>query len=562
MKRARSEMSGHTIRMILFTRQVVDRPLQPMPCAAPDAPQPCLDLSSPAHPGARDTLHVQTDERSILWRGPDWWLYAATPVGVACFPALTELLARGQTQGLDAVLDGLEDLRPVAYVAGCLRSGNLHFGRSLDGFTSLFFGHDHRRLVIGDARTEVARQLGEVRLSRADEQRWCRDFLLEPEGSFYEDVKRCFAGVRYRVPAARLEPDRRCLMAPESRVLAEADPVRILTDGLRQIFRTYGNRKVALRLSGGADSRVLLVGLMDAVRQGILQRDQVLCTSVLFPGFECDEGPVIRRIVELSGFEWVGVEATAENVRDAHQHCLSLPTPPFPTSFMGVLCAQEAHRRDADLLLTGHGGDELFDYNLLDLMGHPLGARIQNALAIETLWGTDSWKGSLKAAVRIVAGRYSLRGVRSLLALHALPGRSLHAHRLGRRLVLARGCGYEMVSHTTARYSMCTDVPLLRGPFLMRMDPALPRFARRRHGKEIAHAYMKAHSTEVAAVTSRKVAFGAPVNEFLFHAHRNSDTVDESPGSLYAAGVIYRDWKSQVASPDEGLSRITGEAVA
>lgn len=544
--------------MILFTRQLGEHPLPAMTCGAPNAPQHCLDLSSPAHPGVHDTLIVRTDARSIFWRGPDWWLYAATPVGSDCFPALTELFALGQSQGLDAVLDRLEALRPVAHVAGCQRRGSLHFGRSLDGFASLSFGHDHRQLVIGDSRIDVARQLGEVRLSQADEQHWCRDFLLEPEGSFYQDVKRCFAGVRYHVPAARLEPDRRRLMAPESQAQADADPVRILTDGLRDIFSTYGNRKLALRLSGGADSRVLLVGLMDAVRQGILRRDQVLCTSVLFPGFDCDEGPAIRRIVELSGFEWVGIEATVENVQDAYQHSLSLPTPPFPTSFMGVLCAQAAQQRGAELSLSGHGGDELFDYNLLDLMGHPLRDRMQIALAINTLWGTDSWKSSLKAAARIVAGRYSLRGVRSLLALHALPGHSLHAHRLGRRLALARGCGYEMVSHTMARYSMCTDVPLLRGPFLMQIDPASARFARRRNGKEIAHAYMKAHATEVAAVTIRKVAFGAPVNELLFHAHRNSDTVDESPGSLYSAGVTYQFWKSQVACPDGDLPQETG----
>ncbi len=545
MKRARSEMSGHTIRMILFTRQVVDRPLQPMPCAAPDAPQPCLDLSSPAHPGARDTLHVQTDERSIFSRGPDWWLYAATPVGVACFPALTELLARGQTQGLDAVLDGLEDLRPVAYVAGCLRSGNLHFGRSLDGFTSLFFGHDHRRLVIGDARTEVARQLGEVRLSRADEQRWCRDFLLEPEGSFYEDVKRCFAGVRYRVPAARLEPDRRRLMAPESRVLAEADPVRILTDGLRQIFRTYGNRKVALRLSGGADSRVLLVGLMDAVRQGILQRDQVLCTSVLFPGFECDEGPVIRRIVELSGFEWVGVEATAERVHRAYQHCLSLSAPPFPTSFMGVLCAEEIKQREASLALSGHGGDEVLEFDLTDILGRNLMQRMRSLDLIRYLRHATGWRAGTKALMASALGRRSQRAIMRILESHQLPADSIDAYRLGRRLTLAQPCGYENAGAASRAHGLLLDVPFFRGPFFQQLDPGCGTSTRRFSTKVNAHRYLQAHAPDTASVPCKKVSFDSAVHAlFPTPTSPGCDVVDTKQARTYHAKRGYADWSA------------------
>ena len=530
--------------MILFTRQLGEHPLPAMTCGARDAPQHCLDLSSPAHPGVRDTLRVRTDARSIFWRGSDWWLYAATPVGIDCFPALTELLALGQSQGLDAVLDRLEALRPVAHVAGCQRRGSLHFGRSLDGFASLSFGHDHRQLVIGDSRIDVARQLGEVRLSQADEQHWCRDFLLEPEGSFYQDVKRCFAGVRYHVPAARLEPDRRRLMAPESQAQADADPVAILTDGLRDIFSTYGNRKLALRLSGGADSRVLLVGLMDAVRQGILRRDQVLCTSVLFPGFDCDESPAIRHIVELSGFEWVGIEATVENVQDAYQHCLSLPTPPFPTSFMGVLCAQVAQQRGAELLLTGHGGDEIFQFEPTDLLACSLPGRLSRLDLIRQMRRTHGWASEARALLIAVLG---LRGQRTLirtLRQHHLPFESRHAHRLGRRLILARHCGYENAGIAAHAQGLYLDVPFFRAPFLAQLDPTAGIRNRHVPDKASAHQYLRAHAPDIAAVTCRKVPFDAAVHA-LFPTQPTSerDAVDTKKTRAYHARKGYADWR-------------------
>ncbi len=526
--------------MFLFTRQSCGDSATPRHA---EAAEESIDVSSPSTPMLRDTLRVRTDARSAFVRGTDWWLVVVTPVGLECFPALAECLAQSRLRGLDATLDALEDLRPVTFLAGCQRRCSLEFGRSLDGFTSLLFGRDTQRLVIGDSRIAVARELGEVRLSDEDRQMWCDNFLLEPEGSFFENVRRAFSGVRYRVPAGGLEPGHRRLMAPESRVLPGEEPVRLLTDGLREIFASYGHRKVALRLSGGADSRVLLVGLMDAVREGILRRDQVMCTSVLFPGFDCDESPAIRRLIDLSGFEWVGITATREQVQAAYRQSLGSPSPPFPTAFMGVLCSEEARRRGAELVLTGHGGDELFQFELTDVLARSLPWRLRSLGLIRRLRRTDGAMDELKAALSALLGRRIQRSVIACLHAHDLPTSCIQAHRLGRRMTLARGSSYENAAASAASAGLFWDVPFFRGGLLPRIDPLGGIRSRMFQDKAIAHRYLRAHAPKIAEVSCRKVPFDAAVRSLLWNP-RNRDAVDANASRAYHASVGYADWQS------------------
>src|SRR5699024_12458726 len=60
---------------------------------------------------------------------------------------------------------------------------------------------------------------------------------------------------RSAIPTGATTPPERRLMAPEADLPAQPEPIGQLTDGLREMFAGYGNRKLALMLSGGADSR-------------------------------------------------------------------------------------------------------------------------------------------------------------------------------------------------------------------------------------------------------------------------------------------------------------------
>lgn len=539
----------HNTRMIILERQPrwQAQATPPQDTRNEEHPLIRLDLSDARHPGFATTLTCRPDARSAFLQLPDGWLYVATPVGLECFPALTSLLAQASVLGLDEVLKRLEDMRPLAFVAGCQRRDSIFFGRSLDGFASLYFGHTSDHLVIADSRTEVARRLGEVRLSRHDEEIWCEQRQLEPEGSFYEGVKRCFAGVRYHIPSGHTAPQERRLLAPEARLPEHPDPVVQLTEGLRDIFASYGNRKIALRLSGGADSRTLMVGLMDAVRQGILRKDQILCTSVLFPGFDCDETPAIRRIIELSGFEWAGIEATAANVHRAHQRCLHLPAPPFPTSFMGALCLEEAQRRGASLILTGHGGDELFQFDLTDVLAHPLPERLRRLNLIRGLRQTKDWQDETRALLSAILGRRSQRALLRILRDHQLPKEAQNAHRLGHRMASSHGCGYETAAIAANEQGLFFDVPFFRGPFFPQLDPTGLSRTRRFQDKAIAHHYMQNHAPGIAEVMCLKVAFDAAVfSLFGSPASSNRDAVDSKRARAYHAKQGYAHWRTRL----------------
>jgi hypothetical protein len=515
------------------------------PVASPsDAAVTHLEFSGTRRPGNRYSIRYRLDERCAFVRGRGWWLYAASPTGLAIFTGLRELLSQAPAPALPlaTVLEKLEDLRPVAFLAFDETTETLHFGRSLDGFASLFFGTAESRLVIADSRTAVAERLGPVRFSERDRQEWCAHFVLHPEGSFYEGVQRCFAGTRYQIAAHEGAPRIACLLAADADAASYSDPVGLLTDGLRALFAGYGNRKVALRLSGGVDSRVLLVGLMDAVREGILRRDQVFCTSVLFPGFDCDESAEIRQIIELSGFEWVGIEATEENVRQAWDKCLHLPAPPFPTSFMGVLCVDVAKSHGAEILLSGHGGDEVFDFDLAEALRGSLLTRLARSRCILSMRGSQTPIDYLKGMTNVFLGPASSRTLLRRIRQAGLPTKALHAYRSGFRLNAAAGCGYEMAACLATQKGMATDVPLFRGPFWSSLPPVAMDGSRRFRYKAAARDYMAMRAPEIARVATRKSAFDAFVAHHFGPRPQKCDAIDKPSAAAYASKQGYDGW--------------------
>ena len=531
--------------MILLQRYVSNLDDASRALGGDDQPSIRLSIPSAKRPGFFSQVHYRTDERCAFVQMRGWWLYVATPVGLECYPELTALLANAPTLGRQATLKRLEDLRLLAFVVFCESSDEVSFGRSLDGFGSLFFANQPSRLIISDSRLRVAESSGHVKLSREDEGFWSDQARLHPEASFYDQVNRCFAGVRYCADSAEPTKVSRHLMAASSQPLNQADSVRLLHGGLLEVFSTYGDKRIALRLSGGIDSRVLLVGLLEAVRRGILRREQVLCVSVLFPGLDCDESDEIRQIIRSAGFEWAGIVAAADRVREAYEHCLQLPAPPYPTSFIGALCLAEAKKRGARIMLSGHGGDEIFDFNLTDLLGGSLIDRTRRVRLIRQHRNTDGLVAEFKALASVCFGRHVLRSTRRMMDGFGLEAMTMHVHRLGMRIALAQSSGYELSACNVAAAGMLVDVPFLRGPFFPRFDPAVWMLESADEYKVVATSYIRARAPELFAVRARKVFFDSALDKHFQARVVNCDELDGNGARSYAAMRVYADWRSR-----------------
>lgn len=502
-----------------------------------------LDIPSVRHPGAMASLRYRLDERSGFVRANGWWLYVASPLGLDCYPEVRALIANADAHGLQATLERLEDLRLVAFVAYCEATEQAFFGRGLDGFCSLFFGGQGASLIVSDDRLAVARLQGPLELSKANEQEWCEYTRVTPEGSFFVGVRRCFAGVRYHSQADESRVPRRTLMAPHVGRAKLPDTAQLLNEGLLQTFTCYGDRRIGLRLSGGIDSRVLLVGLLEAVKQGILRKDQILCVSVLYPGLDCDESAEIREITRIAGVEWAGIVATRENVEAAYNECRNLPGPQYPTNFMGLLCLQEARRRGCQIVISGHGGDEILDYDLTDLLTLPVFERFLRIGQIRMIRGKQAFRDYFKTLAMAMIGVPALLWKSRELRGYTFTSRFARSHRWGRRLGLAKGCGYELYSCNAREANLLIDIPFLRAAFWSQVAPwqwADWDF------KAAAVDYMEQYSPEIAQVPLQKRLFSDAVRRLLPSCPSNCDEVDDRGLMRHASAAAFRHWEAML----------------
>ncbi len=530
--------------MILVERGPVSVLASREPFADGTPPPDFLEFPSARRLGWSLKVHYRNDERSRFRRLPDGWLYVASPTGLECFQDLAAIIDNAHFTGLPAALDALEHMRLAAFVAYDERTEELQFGRSLDGFASLYFGGDLPAIVIGESNFTVARRLGPIVFSKADQRSWCETLSLSPEASFLRDVKRCFAGVRYRV-RVQGRPIRRSLMAEIHSPLNQSESIALLGVALRDIFASYKENKIALQLSGGIDSRTLLVGLIDAVRQGILTQKQVVCVSVTFPGYDCNEALEIRRVATLSGFKLIEIPADRHSAKEARDYLVAQDTPPFPSSFMGLLSMREAAKQGAALMVSGHGGDELLDFDLSDVVGRPFRSRLKQRAQVRTLRAPNALVDELSTIAVTCFGRMAMRRVSRALRQSQLGGNSRSCHRLGHRFACASGVGYEATSSVARGLGLYRDAPLFRGPFLAGFDPVTWTHPSGNHYKAVARLYMEGIAPQVAGVPMRAAAFDQAIAAFF---GERCDAVDTIGRVRYAVVESYRMWRDQVAS--------------
>lgn len=531
--------------MIFVERHDRPDPSPPAAVAAELEGAERLDFPSARRPGWRVTLHRKADRWNGFARLPRGWLHVASPLGLDCFAALRKILADAPVTGLQAALDALEHIRPCAFVAYDADSEKLHFGRSMDGFGSMYFGGESGRLLVSDSRLRVARAQGEVRLSEADREEWCIRSALSPEGSFFEGVKRCFAGVRYESAQGRQFAHR--VMAPEGRPLSQEASVQFLEDELLEAFANYGDRRVALTLSGGVDSRTLLVGMLEAVRRGVLKKDQVFCVSVGFPGLACDETRLVAEVVRRSGVEWVDIEAERDNVTLAIRLGMALDGPQFPTGFINALCSIAASRRGAAILCGGYGGDEVLDYAYGDLLDMPLAARLRAIRRIAWERADDeAWHKSKVLAVTAL-GRCAMRDLHRRLRSYTFRRAFLATYRPAQRFASAEGVGYELAAVVARDLGLASDVPFFRAPFFPRFAPVCWRADRDCRFKQVAQQFVRQAAPALASVPTNKVEFSSALERwFLPILTKKCDPVTVSPqASLrYSSKCAYAAWAS------------------
>jgi hypothetical protein len=494
----------------------------------------------------RISVEHRPDPRSRFALFDNWWLYLSSPVGWDVYAELEELVNRAPECGPERILDRVQHLRLTAFVVCDERTGTLHFGRSLDGLCSMYFGSNGSELIISDSRVTVAGRYGTVRLSADDERDWRRRLMIGPERSFFEQTVRCFAGVRYTIAGGLsgmavkrtwLAPDRDCASPREAR--------RLFQDDLMHMFSGYGNKRIALRLSGGLDSRTLLVALMQAVREGLLRKEQILCISVLFPELECDESHIIRRVIAYAGFEWHGIAATPDLARQAYLHSLMLPAPPFPTSFMRVLSFQAAKQYGADAVISGHGGDELFDYSLEDILLAPFGKRLRQLGKIYGVRRGRGVVGAIKALAIACVGRRKDLTTDKLLKSCGLDDSFTRVHRAHRRMNMASSSSYEVATWDGAGFGLLVDAPLLRSALWSRYTPLEDELSDGANLKPLARWYIAQNAPEVARVPSSKVSFNCAVT-LQFDPSPGEEALDGITGvNEFFKAKTYPTWATQ-----------------
>lgn len=122
----------------------------------------------------------------------------------------------------------------------------------------------------------------------------------------------------------------------------------------------------AISLSGGMDSTLIALSAAALAKSsGTIAPIGVSC---VFPGFDCDESAKISRLIGITQIAHETI--ICREPRFAHwQQSLFYATDyvPFPAAQIGLQVVQRAKQMGFMQLLDGNGGDELFDWNTLDL---------------------------------------------------------------------------------------------------------------------------------------------------------------------------------------------------
>lgn len=162
---------------------------------------------------------------------------------------------------------------------------------------------------------------------------------------------------------------------------------------------TRGATFVGCDLSGGIDSSSVAAALARLVCAGDRTADDTMALSLVYPGLPCDESQYISAVADVLPYPSLRLRPRYSMLQECNAATAMLRYPFFPFNASGATPIVEYVRQRGGVLLSGEGGDELFE---------PTEHALRGAIFAPADWS---------ALRRLLCRRWSERGVsRSLLA--------------------------------------------------------------------------------------------------------------------------------------------------
>lgn len=127
-----------------------------------------------------------------------------------------------------------------------------------------------------------------------------------------------------------------------------------------------GGAKTAISLSGGMDSTLIALSAVTSAKS--TPGNAPIGISCVFPGLSCDESTKILHLVDETQLVHESIRCVDPAFVNWQQRLFNATDyVPFPAAHIGLQVAQCAKQIGCVQLLDGNGGDELFDWDALDL---------------------------------------------------------------------------------------------------------------------------------------------------------------------------------------------------
>ena len=255
----------------------------------------------------------------------------------------------------------------------CRRQSRLHVARDVFGSLPLHWAQTGWGSVHAcDIRQLAAALAAPLTLSLAALSGYQQELALPASCDLYVGMHQHLPGTCASFSAQF--PSINVTTLTPSRLLRGFSSLPTPADALDQLIAAVGTSiemcqqraKTAISLSGGMDSTLIILSAMQSAKcTGINAPVGVSC---IFPGLSCDESAKISQLVGAMQIRNETISCREPGFQHWQERLFSATDyVPFPAGQIGLQVAQLAQQLGYAQLIDGNGGDELFDWNVLDL---------------------------------------------------------------------------------------------------------------------------------------------------------------------------------------------------